>query len=151
MFNPVAPYRYLIPAMYLLWQISQIQTCLCDVIGPGFISTSPAFMRSSASHPAGPHDRRIEETVSRATIAVAGDFDTICTAVCNRCNSFTACRMCRLVPLVLHHTCYYSINCYFVFLVPLILLHINAFNTIKSRHTGAADELRNKSNTSIIM
>ena len=40
-----------------LWQISQIQTCLCVVVGPEFVSTSPAFMRSRASHPAGPHDR----------------------------------------------------------------------------------------------
>ena len=37
-----------------LWQISHIQTCLCVVVGPGFVSTSPAFMRSSAIHPAGP-------------------------------------------------------------------------------------------------
>ena len=40
-----------------LWQISQIQTCMCVVVGPGFVSTSPAFMRDSASHPAGPHGR----------------------------------------------------------------------------------------------
>ena len=32
--------------------ISQIQTCLCEVVGPGFVSTSPALMRISASHPA---------------------------------------------------------------------------------------------------
>ena len=31
-----------------LCQISQIQTCLCVVVGPGFVSTSPAFMRRSA-------------------------------------------------------------------------------------------------------
>ena len=35
--------------------LSQIQTCLCVVVGPGFVSTSPAFMRSSASYPSGPH------------------------------------------------------------------------------------------------
>ena len=40
-----------------LWYISQIQTCLCVVVGPGFVLISPAFMRSSASHSAGPHDR----------------------------------------------------------------------------------------------
>ena len=28
-----------------LWQISQIQTCLCVVVGPGFVSTSPAIKR----------------------------------------------------------------------------------------------------------
>ena len=40
-----------------LWQISQIQTYLCVFVGPGFVSTSPAFMRSSASHPVGLHGR----------------------------------------------------------------------------------------------
>ena len=40
-----------------LWQISQIQTFLFKVVGPGLVSTSPAFVSSSASHPAGPHGR----------------------------------------------------------------------------------------------
>ena len=40
-----------------LWQISKIQTCLCVVVGPEYVSTSPAFMRLSAGHPAGRHDR----------------------------------------------------------------------------------------------
>ena len=35
-------------------QISQIQTCLRVVVGPGFVSTSPAFMRSSVSAPPPP-------------------------------------------------------------------------------------------------
>ena len=39
------------------WQISQIPTCFRVVVGPGLVSTSPAFMRSIASHRAGPHDR----------------------------------------------------------------------------------------------
>ena len=55
-FNPVASYEYLLPTVYAMC-ISQIQTCLCVVVGPGFISTSPAFIRSSASHPVGPHGR----------------------------------------------------------------------------------------------
>ena len=38
-----------------LWQISQIQTFLFKVVGPGLVSTSPAFVSSSASHSAGPH------------------------------------------------------------------------------------------------
>ena len=40
-----------------LWHISQIQTCLCVGVEPVLFSTSPAFMRSSANHPAGPHFR----------------------------------------------------------------------------------------------
>ena len=42
---------------FCLWQISQIQARLFKVLGPGLVSTSPAFVSSSASHPAGPHDR----------------------------------------------------------------------------------------------
>ena len=38
-----------------LWQISQIQTCLFKVVGPGLVSTSSAFVRSSAIHQEGPH------------------------------------------------------------------------------------------------
>ena len=41
-----------------LWQISQIQTFLFKVVGPGLVSTSPAFVSSSASHPAGPHAQK---------------------------------------------------------------------------------------------
>ena len=48
-----------------LWQISQIQTCLFKVVGHGLVSTSPAFVSSSASHPAGPHRRRAPKTVNR--------------------------------------------------------------------------------------
>ena len=61
--------------------------CLCVVVGPGLVSILPDFMRSSASHPSGPH-------VRLAHIVGAGGFDTIC----NRRDSSTTCRMCRLVP-----------------------------------------------------
>ena len=63
MFNPVAPYGYCFLTCICLCQISQIQTCV--FVGPGFVSTSPAFMRSSASHPAGPHGRLAQKTVHR--------------------------------------------------------------------------------------
>ena len=36
--------------------VMHVLTCLRVFVGPGFVSTSPAFMRSSTSHPAGPHD-----------------------------------------------------------------------------------------------
>ena len=52
-----------------LWQISQIQTFLFKVVGPGLISTSPAFVSCSAIHPAGPHGRHAQKTVNRAPIA----------------------------------------------------------------------------------
>ena len=49
-----------------LWQISQIQNLLFKVVGPGLVSTSPAFVSSSASHPAGLHGRHAQKTVNRA-------------------------------------------------------------------------------------
>ena len=55
-----------------LWQISHIQTRLFSVVGPGLVSTSPAFVSSSASHPAGPHGRHAQKTVNRAPIAGGG-------------------------------------------------------------------------------
>ena len=59
-----------------LWQISQIQTFLFKVVGPGLVSTSPAFVSSSASHPAGPHGRHAQKTVNRAPIAGGGEVRT---------------------------------------------------------------------------
>ena len=56
-----------------LWQISQIQTFLFRVVGPGLVSTSPAFVSNSASHPAGPHDRHAQKTVNRTPIAGGGE------------------------------------------------------------------------------
>ena len=44
-----------------LWQISQIQTSLFKVVGPGLVSTSPGFVSGSASHPAGPHGRHAQK------------------------------------------------------------------------------------------
>ena len=44
-----------------LSQISQIQTFLFRVVGPGLVSTSPAFVRNSASHPADPHARHAQK------------------------------------------------------------------------------------------
>ena len=55
---------------------------LCEVVGPGLASTSPAFRRSSASHPSDPHDRIAPKTVNRAPLLRAGVVDTICTVVC---------------------------------------------------------------------
>ena len=91
-FNPVAPYGYLLPNMYLFIADITNPDCLFEVVGSGLVSTSPAFVRSSASHPAGLHGRLAQKTVNRAPIA--GGFDTICTAVCDRCYSSTACRLC---------------------------------------------------------
>ena len=61
-----------------LWQISQIQTCLRVVVGPGLVSTSPAFMRSIAI-------QRVrmaglpKKMVIGPPLLGAGGVDTICT------------------------------------------------------------------------
>ena len=44
-----------------LWQISQIQIFLFKVVGPGLVSTSPVYVSSNASHPAGPHGRHAQK------------------------------------------------------------------------------------------
>ena len=62
-----------------LWQISHIQTCLRVVVGAGLLSTSPAFMRSIASHPPGPHGRLAQKTVIGPPLLGAEGVDTICT------------------------------------------------------------------------
>ena len=67
-----------------LWQILQIETRLCVVLGPGFVSTSPSFMRSS-SHPAGPHGRLAPKNGKPGPYCGARGFDTLCTAVCRLC------------------------------------------------------------------
>ena len=80
-FNPVAPYGYLLSDMYLFMADITNPDFLFKVVGPGLISTSPAFVSSSASHPAGPYGRHAQNTVNRAPIAMgAGRFDTFCTA-----------------------------------------------------------------------
>ena len=61
-----------LPCIYL-WQISRIQTCLCVVVGPEFVSTSPALMRSSASHP-GSAWPNCPKMVNRAPITGDGSF-----------------------------------------------------------------------------
>ena len=62
-----------------VWQISQIQTSLCEVVGPGLVSTSPAFMRSIVSHPVGPHGWLAKQTVIGTPLLGAGRVDTIFT------------------------------------------------------------------------
>ena len=61
---------YLIDICFLLCicllQISQTQTCLRMVVGPGFVSRLPTLMRISASHLAGLHGWLAPKTVNQA-------------------------------------------------------------------------------------
>ena len=81
-----------------LWQISQIQTYLRVVVGPGLVSTSPAFMRSIASHPSGPHGRLAQKTVIGPPLLVREVSTQCAQGLPDRCDSPTACRLCRLEP-----------------------------------------------------
>ena len=63
-----------------LWQISQIQTFLFKVVGLGLVSTSPAFVSSSASHPAGPHGRHAQKTGRGGSTQFAQQLESAVTA-----------------------------------------------------------------------
>ena len=82
-----------------LWQISQIQTCLHVVVRPGLVSTSPAFMRSIASHPASPHGRLNQKNNNQAPNYWGRKRSTqFAQGLPEHCDSSIACRLCRLKP-----------------------------------------------------
>ena len=56
-FNPVAPYEYMPPNMYLLMTYITNPDYLFNVVGRGLVSASLAFAGSSTSQSAGPHGR----------------------------------------------------------------------------------------------
>ena len=74
------------------WQISQTQTCLRVVVGPGLVSTSPAFYEehcqpsSGSAWPACPKNDNWEGSTQFAE------------GLPDRCDSSTACRLCHLEP-----------------------------------------------------
>ena len=74
-----------------LWQISQIQTGLCVVVKPGFVSTAPAFMRSSTIHPVGAYDRF-------SILGGGRRRKNLLSGLPDHCDSSTVCSMCRLDP-----------------------------------------------------
>ena len=72
--QPVAPYVYLLPTMYLF---------MADIANPDLFVCGcrswicldiTRFLRSSASHPAGPHGRLAQTTINRAPITGGGRF-----------------------------------------------------------------------------
>ena len=74
----VAPYRYLLPTVFL-FVADIVNPALCVVVGPGFVSTSPAFRRNSASHPVWVCMADLpQKTVNRSPLPGAG-FLTQCT------------------------------------------------------------------------
>ena len=85
-----------------LWKISHIQTCLRVFVGPRFVSTSLAFMRSSTSYPVGPHDWLAPKTVIGPPF-LGGGAKQFAQGLPDHCYSFTACMLCRLEPFHCNH------------------------------------------------
>ena len=79
-FNPVAPYGYLLPNMYFF--VADITNPdSFSVVGPGLVSTSSAFVKSSASHPAVRMAGLAKKTVNREGLTqFAQQFVTALTA-----------------------------------------------------------------------
>ena len=76
-----------------LWQISHIQTRLFSVVGPGLVLTSPAFVSSSASHPAGPHGRHAQKNGKSGPHCWGREGSTqFAQAVLVCCDSSTTCK-----------------------------------------------------------
>ena len=101
---------HLIDICYLTCQISLSQTCLWVFVGPGYVSTSLAFMRCSASHPAGPHGRLSPKTVNRASLLAVGGFDTIFSF-----NSLYPLWQLHRLECVLFEALFYPLYCLFLY------------------------------------
>ena len=89
-FNLVAPDGYLLPTVYLF--MADIANQDLFVCGCGICI---------CLHIARFYKKKIAKNGNwgGVTIAGAAGLDTICTAVYNRCDRSTTCRMCRLEPL----------------------------------------------------
>ena len=100
--------------------ISQIQTCLRVFVGRAVVMTSPVFMRSSASHLAGPHDPLAKKTCKSRTHCRAGGMTQFAQKFAT-----TASRLCCLEQPPLHiyiSSCNkYYINIIFILFEPYIL------------------------------
>ena len=78
-------------------------TCLCIVVGPWLMSTSPACEKRYR-HSSGSASPAYQKSVNRAPLLGTGGVATISTVIYqNRCNSYTACRLCRFEPLEYHN------------------------------------------------
>ena len=98
-FNPVAPYRYLLPNLHLFVEdianpdlfVCGCRTCICLDISRFYEEQCQPSIRSAFP----------KKDKSSSPLLRAGGFDTICTAVChNFCHSSTTRRLCRLEHVV---------------------------------------------------
>ena len=99
MFNPVAPYGYLLPNVYLFMadiENPDLSVCVCRT----WICLDITRFYEEQRQPSSGSPK---ETLFGPPLLGAGGFDAICTVVCNRCDSYTTCRLCRLEPVNIHH------------------------------------------------
>ena len=97
-FNQVTPYGYLLPTVYLsMADITNpdLFVCGCRTWICLDITRFHEKQRQQASGSACPACPKNGKSPPPPLLE-AGGFDTICTAVCIRCDSSTACRLCRL-------------------------------------------------------
>ena len=73
------------------------------VVGPGFDSTFPVFLRSRASHAAGSDGRFAKKNESDPHLWRQGCVDTICTDVV--CSIPTSCRLCLFGTASMDYPC----------------------------------------------
>ena len=89
MFNPVAPYGYLLSDMYLF---------MADITNPAWIGLDITRFCEQQRQPSNVSAWPACPKKIGRTLLGAGGFDTICTAVCVHCDRSTACRLCHLEP-----------------------------------------------------
>ena len=86
--QPVAPYRYLLPNLYLsVADIANPDLCACGSRTWISLDIARFYEEHCENHPAGPHGRPAHKTVTQFAHGLP-----------DRCDSTTACRMCRLEP-----------------------------------------------------
>ena len=73
-------------------------------VGPGFVSTSPAFMRINTSHPARLHDWLAQKTIIGPRCLRWEVSPHFAQGLPDHCDSYTACRLCRLEPIQYIHS-----------------------------------------------
>ena len=103
MFKPVALYRYQLPNVYLSEADIVNPDFVRVVVGPELVWTSPAFMRSSATQPAGTHGSLARKTVNRVPI-VGGlrNRHNFHNSLPEHSDRSTMCRLCRLYHFCTH-------------------------------------------------
>ena len=78
-----------------------------------------------------------KKTVNRAPINGGGKFNTICTAVCVRCDSSTTCRLCRLEScIVLYNIIGGHIQDFNIIIINMIYHSNNLKKTNRIYHYG---------------